>query len=185
MSLRQANELSDHIDPERLPPVERWNPPLKGDMNLLIARDGSWYHEGRPIGRVALVRLFATILRREADGDYYLVTPAEKWRIVVEDVPFLAVTMAVAGEGRGRRLEFRTNLGEPVVAAAGHPLAVEYRTDDAGPRPYLYVRHGLWARLTRALFLELAELAEPGEEAGAPVYGVWSCGRFFNLEPVG
>lgn len=165
-----------------LPPVERWNPPDCGEIDIVIDREGVWHHEGRPIRRPALVRLFASVLTREGDR-HVLVTPAEKLGITVEDAPFLAVDMAVeaGGEGdEGPRLVFRTNLDDLVICDADHPLRVEMRADGE-PRPYLYVRRGLWARLTRAVFLELAERVEARVVEGRSAFGVASGGAFFPL----
>lgn len=164
-----------------LPPVERWNPPFSGDLDLHIARNGAWFHEGAPIQREALVRLFASILRRDTDGDYYLVTPVEKWRIRVEDAPFLAVRLDVVGADQQQHLTFTTNVGDLVAAGPDHPLSVEYRTPGGEPSPYLHVRGRLRALLTRAVFLELAELGEERLVNGIRQYGVWSQGCFFIL----
>ncbi len=165
-----------------LPPVERWNPSLSGEMDLRIARDGVWHHEGAPIQREALVRLFASVLRCDPDGHYYLVTPVEKWRIQVDDAPFLAVRLDAAGIGREQRLLFTTNLGDQVNAGPDHPLMVEYRNPGGEPSPYVHVRGRLRAMLTRAVFLELAELGEERPAAnGGRDYGVWSEGEFFSL----
>ncbi|WP_428030788.1 DUF1285 domain-containing protein [Ancylobacter sp.] len=168
-----------------LPPVERWNPPDCGEIDIVIDRHGVWHHEGRPIPRPGLVRLFASVLRREGER-HVLVTPAEKLGITVEDAPFLAVDMAVEpavepGEGEPR-LVFRTNLDDLVACDGEHPLRIETRADGE-PRPYLYVRRGLWARLTRAVFLDLAERAEARVVEGRPVFGVASGGAFFALAP--
>ena len=171
-----------------LPPVERWNPPLSGIMDLRIHRDGSWQHEGQPIRREALVRLFASILRRDPDDQYYLVTPVEKWQIQVEDAPFRAVRLDASGHGRDQTLVFTTNVGDVVTAGPAHPLSVEYTVVGGEPAPYVHVRGRLRALLTRAVFLELAELGEPGEPGyadpgpdGVADYGVWSQGQFFVL----
>lgn len=173
-----ANQLPANRPP---PPVERWNPPLSGEMDLRIARDGTWFHEGTPFQREALVRLFASILRRDPDGHYYLVTPVEKWRIQVDDAPFLAVRLDATGQGRARRLTFTTNVGDVVVAGPDHPLTVEYRTPGGEPAPYLHVRGRLRALLSRAVFLELVELGEERPDPQGRDYGVWSQGRFFSL----
>lgn len=164
-----------------LPPVERWNPPLLGDMDLRITRDGVWRHEGTPIQREALVRLFASILRRDEDGHYYLVTPVEKWRIQVDDAPFLAVRLDATGAGVDQCLTFTTNVGDLVSAGTDHPLVVEYRTPGGEPAPYLHVRGRLRALLSRAVFLELVERGEEQPTPHGRDYGVWSQRQFFRL----
>jgi hypothetical protein len=156
-------------------PVERWNPTRCGDSAMRIARDGSWYHQGSPIGRPEMVRLFSTILRRESDGSYVLVTPAEKLDIAVEDAPFVAVELKSEGEWDARRLAFRLNTGDIVIAGREHRLHLA-----PGPHPYLEVRTGLDARVARPVYYELAELALA--EGGDPP-GLWSDGVFFPLEP--
>ena len=161
----------------KLPPVDRWNPPHHGDSAMRIARDGRWFHEGRPIERAELVRLFSTILRREQDGRHVLVTPAEKLDIDVEDAAFIAVAMTGEGEGEGRTLAFQLNTGDYVVAGPGHALAMRGNGDDAVP--YLHVRGGLYARLARPLYYELADIAIA---EGSDPPGVWSGGVFFALE---
>ena len=171
-------EIARLAKARRLPPVERWNPDHCGHSGMRIARDGTWYHEGSPIGRPAMVRLFSTILRRERDGSFVLVTPVEKLVIDVEDAPFLAVEMKSEGKGRNRSLAFRLNSGDLVVAGSDHPLRLEERED--GPHPYLGVRGGLEATLARPVYYELADLAIA--EGEAPT-GLWSGGCFFSLEP--
>jgi len=169
---------------QALPPVERWNPPDCGEIDIVIDREGVWHHEGRPIRRPALVRLFASVLRREGER-HVLVTPVEKLGIRVEDAAFLAVAMAVEPEGVGEaapRLVFRTNLDDVVACDRDHPLRVDIRADGE-PRPYVYIRRGLWARLTRAVFLDLAERAEARVVEGRRVFGVASGGAFFALAP--
>jgi len=151
-----------------------------GDLDMRIARDGTWYYRGSPIGRLPLVKLFASVLRREADGGYWLVTPAERGRIAVEDVPFVAVELTAIGEGRDQQLIFRTNLDEIVTAGPDHPLRVE--TAPSGePSPYILVRCGLEARLTRAVFYELVEFADEYEIAKETQFGVWSNRTFFPI----
>ena len=169
-------EIAELAAARRLPPVESWHPQNSGDSDMRIARDGSWYHEGGRIERPALVRLFSTILRREPDGSHVLVTPGEKLDIVVEDAPFVAVEVASEGSGRSRRLAFRLNTGDLVVAGPDHPLRIEERDD--GPHPYLLVRAGLDALVARPVFYELAELALA---EGAEPPGLWSDGAFFAL----
>jgi len=167
-------EIARLAEEQRLPPVESWNPTHCGDSAMRIARDGTWYHEGSPIGRPAMVRLFSTILRREPDGGYVLVTPAEKLDIAVEDAPFVAVELRSEGEGRSRRLAFRLNTGDLVVAGPANPLRFEDRAD--GPHPYLAVRAGLDALIARPVYYELAAIAL---DEGADPPGLWSDGRFF------
>jgi|SRR5688572_14169754 hypothetical protein len=171
-------EIARLAQERRLPPVEQWHPSHCGDSAMRIARDGTWFHEGRPIGRPAMVRLFASILRREPDGSYVLVTPVEKLDIAVEDAPFVAVEMKSEGEDRGRNLAFRLNTGDLVLAGTDHRLRLDARED--GPHPYLEVRAGLEARLARPVYYELAEIALA---EGAQPPGVWSGGAFFALEP--
>ncbi|WP_375249088.1 DUF1285 domain-containing protein [Sphingomonas sp.] len=163
-------------DGDRLPPVDRWHPAHCGDSEMRIARDGTWFHQGTPIGRAAMVRAFSRILRREPDGGFVLVTPGEKLDIAVEDAPFVAVEMKVEGTGRDTMLAFRLNTGEMVTASADHPLRFEERDD--GPHPYLRVRGGLDALVSRALYYELANIAL---DLGDTPPGVWSAGAFFPL----
>ncbi|GAA0660708.1 hypothetical protein FHT00_002797 [Sphingomonas insulae] len=171
-------EIATLIEQRRLPPVKQWNPTHCGDSEMRIARDGTWYHQGSPIGRPAMVRLFSTILRREADGRHVLVTPVEKLDIAVEDAPFVAVEMKAEGEGAAARLAFRLNTGDLVTAGSDHPL--RFVAGEDGPRPYLHVRDGLEALVARAVYYDLAERALAGD-ADRP--GLWSDGAFFPLEP--
>jgi hypothetical protein len=171
-------EIANLVEQRRLPPVEQWNPSHCGDSEMRIARDGSWYHQGSPIGRQAMVRLFSTILRREPDGRYVLVTPVEKLDITVEDAPFVAVEMKAEGDGADARLAFRLNTGDLVTAGPDHPLRFTEGAD--GPRPYLHVRGGLEALVARPVYYELADRAL-ADDAVCP--GVWSDGAFFALEP--
>jgi len=170
-------EIAKLASERRLPPVEQWNPSHCGHSDMRIARDGTWYHQGSPIGRPAMVRLFSNILRREADGGFVLVTPVEKLDIDVEDAPFIAVSVKSEGTGRARKLAFQLNTGDAVIAGPKHPLRFDMRED--GPRPYLNVRGGLDALLGRSVYYELAELAL---EEGKDPAGLWSDGRFFPLE---
>ncbi|MBB5726773.1 hypothetical protein FHS97_002721 [Sphingomonas endophytica] len=170
-------DIARLADGDRLPPVERWNPAHCGDSEMRIARDGTWYHQGAPITRPAMVRAFSRILRRESDGGYVLVTPVEKLDIAVEDAPFVAVEMKAEGEGRDATLAFRLNTGELVTASATHPLRFAEQAD--GPHPYLHVRGGLEALIARPVYYELAERALAGDDAGP---GVWSAGTFFALQ---
>jgi uncharacterized protein len=166
--------------PESAPGTGRPLPIDRGDLGIRIARDGSWYYRGSPIGRLPLVKLFASVLRREADGSYWLVTPAERGRIEVEDVPFLAVELTVAGEGRDRQLIFRTNLDDIVTAGPDNRLRVETAANGE-PAPYILVRGDLEARLVRSVFYDLVDLGAEEEIAGANEFGVWSSSAFFNL----
>lgn len=175
LSLAEVARLAQE---NRLPPVDRWNPAHCGDSGMRIARDGTWWHEGAPIGRPAMVRLFSTILRREPDGGHVLVTPVEKLDIVVEDAAFQAVEMKREGEGADARIAFRLDTGDLVTAGPEHRL--RFVETDEGPRPYLHVRGGLEALVARALYYDLAEIALAGADG---VAGVWSDGAFFPLEP--
>ena len=171
-------QIAAMAEAQSLPPVASWNPEKCGHSAMRIARDGTWFHEGSPITRQNMVRLFSTILRREADGSHVLVTPAERLTIDVEDAPFIAVELKSDGAGEGRRLAFRLNTGDLVVAGASHPIVVRGSID--APEPYLAVRGGMEARIGRAAFHELALMALA--EESAPV-GLWSNGSFFALEP--
>jgi hypothetical protein len=165
-----------------LPPVERWNPAHCGDIDIRIARDGTWYHQGAPFTRRELVRLFSTILRKDPDG-FHLVTPSEKMRIRVDDAPFLAVLLRAEGEGEKQRLTFTTNVGDETVAGADNPIRVETNAETGEPAPYIHVRRGLEACISRNVFYQLADMAVPGEDEYVDQLGVWSEGRFFPLGP--
>jgi len=171
-------ELQKLIDERRLPPVDQWQPERCGHSRMRIARDGTWFHDGQPIRRPEMVRLFSTVLRREPDGRHVLVTPAEKLDIDVETTPFRAIAMHREGEGRDQRIAFSLDSGDALILGPEHPLHVV--ETDAGPSPRLLVRHGLEAELTRPLYYELAEMAL---EDGTVPSGVWSSGTFFPLEP--
>ena len=164
-----------------LPPVEKWHPAHCGDIDIRIARDGTWFHEGTPVGRRELVRLFSTILRKDGD-DYVLVTPAEKMRIKVEDAPFLAVLLRVEGEGRDQKLIFTTNVGDETIAGPDNPIRVEINPRTREPSPYVHVRRGLEAKIARAVYYQLAELAVPGAGQHAGKLVLWSGGAVFPLD---
>lgn len=166
------------------PPVDRWDPPYCGDIGLRIRADGVWLYQGSPIGRMTLVKLFSSVLRRDADGRHYLVTPAEKVDVTVDDAPFLAVEMEVKGVGKKQSLVFRTNVDDIVVAGPGHPLRFEVEAPSLGLKPYIRVRGGLEARLTRALYYDLVPRAVDAKRDGKTVLGLWSAGEFFPLVPV-
>lgn len=165
-----------------LPPVDKWNPPYCGEIDIRIAADGTWHHNGSPIRRDKLVRLFSTILRREADGRTVLVTPVECVGITVDDAPFLAVEMAVEGEGPQRSIAFRTNVDDLVRIDAEHVLRFE-QDSEGGLKPYLHVRHNLWALVTRALTYDLVDLAEEREIDGQVWLGIEAGGLFHRIAP--
>ena len=171
------DQLASAISGRALPPVDRWNPSHCGDSEMRIARDGIWYHQDQPIGREAMVRLFATVLRREPDGSHVLVTPVEKLTIEVEATAFRALTMTMEGDGEARRIGFALDSGDAVIAGPDHPLSVVATRD--GPSPRLAVRHGLEAELARPLYYELVEVALA--EGHSPP-GIWSDGAFFALD---
>ncbi|MBX3480326.1 MAG: DUF1285 domain-containing protein [Caulobacter sp.] len=163
-----------------LPPVHLWNPPHCGEIDIVIKRDGLWFHDGTPIGREALVRLFSTVLRKDPDG-FHLVTPVEKMRITVEDAPFIATRV----DRQGDALTFLTNVGDVVEAGPDNAIRVEMDPETGEPRPYLHVRRGLEARINRPVFYELVELAGERDTPEGPVLGVTSNGAFFPVGPVG
>ena len=163
-----------------LPPVHLWHPEHCGEIDIVIRRDGLWFHEGTPIGREALVRLFSTVLRKDPDG-FHLVTPVEKMKITVEDAPFIAVRVDQVGES----LKFLTNVGDELVADADHAIRVEIDPSSGEPRPYLHVRRGLEALIARPVFYELVELAKERQTSEGPQLGVSSDGAWFAIGPVG
>jgi uncharacterized protein len=162
------------------PPVHLWNPPFCGDLDIRIAADGTWFYLGTPIGRPALVRLFASVIKREGDR-YFLVTPVEKIGIVVEDAPFLAVEMRAARGPDGLHLHFRTNVDDWVACDSAHGLRFEPEPDTGGLKPYVHVRRDLWAKVTRALFYDLVDLGEERDVRGERMFGVESGGQFFPM----
>lgn len=164
------------------PPVHLWNPPFCGDIDMEIRRDGSWFYLGTPIGRPALVKLFASILKREGEA-YFLVTPVEKVGIRVLDAPFIAVDCTVEGAGEGQSLRFLTNVGDEVTAGPEHPIRFSF--DATGqPSPYVMVRAGLEARIDRKTFYRLVDIASPRLHDGAEWLGLFSQGAFFPIAPV-
>jgi hypothetical protein len=166
-----------------LPPVHLWNPAHCGDIDIVIRRNGLWVHEGTPIGREGLVRLFSTVLRKDDDG-FHLVTPGEKLRIEVEDAPFIAIRLdALAGEDGEAVLRFVTNVGDVVEAGPGHAIRVESAGPDGEPRPYVHVRRGLEALIARPVFYELADLAQERAFAEGPMMAVRSHGVWFPIGP--
>lgn len=165
-----------------LPPVEKWNPDFCGNIDMRIARDGTWYYMGTPIGRKPMVRLFSSIIRRDGD-DYFLVTPVEKVGIQVEDAPFVAVTLQVEDEGENQLLRFTTNVEDEVVAGPEHPIRVVIDPLTQEPAPYVHVRRNLEALIHRNVFYQLVELAVQQPLNGQMWLGVWSLGQFFPIGP--
>ncbi len=163
-----------------LPPVHLWNPPFCGDLDMRIARDGTWFYQGTPIGRPAMVRLFSTVIRRDGE-DYFLVTPVEKVGIQVEDAPFVAVRLDVSGEAEAQLLRFVTNVDDVVEAGQEHPLRVSLDPQTQEPSPYIHVRANLEALIHRNVFYQLVDLAVPGDVEGESWLGVWSSGVFFPI----
>lgn len=163
------------------PPLDQWHPELSGDIDIRISRDGEWLYKGEPLKREAIVRLFSTILRREDDGEYYLVTPVEKWRIQVEDAPLLAHSLEATGEGQQQVLTVTTNVGDIIAIGEDNPLEVgTYGTADE-PRPVVRLQHGLTARLVTAAYYDLAGYLESSPEGQPGILGVWSGGHFFEV----
>lgn len=167
-----------------IPPVEKWNPDYCGELDMRIAKDGTWFYMGSPIGREALVNLFATVLRKDEDGKHYLVTPVEKIGITVEDAPFLAVELFASGSGREQKITVRTKQGDVVEAGPDHPLRFQRDDENDGLKPYILVRGRLEARFARPLLYELAELGEARDIEGMEMFGVWSNGEFYQIMPV-
>jgi len=166
-----------------LPPVERWNPPFCGDLDMEISRDGTWFYLGTPIGRMPLVQLFSTVLRKDGDGRTYLVTPVEKVGIRVVDAPFVAVEMNALGEGDERVITFRTNVGEVVEAGPDHPLRFVDEPETGGLKPYVLVRGRLEALVARPVMYELVEYGEEIEIDGAVMFSVRSHGQVYPIMP--
>lgn len=164
------------------PPVHLWDPPFCGDLDIRIKRDGSWWYLGTPIGRAPLVRLFASVLKREGER-YFLVTPVEKVGITVEDVPFLACDFAVAGTGMAQVLEFLTTVEDRVAAGPDNPIRVTRDPGTGEPAPYVHVRRGLEARIDRKSFFRLVDLAVEAPLDGVVWLGLWSGGMFFGIAP--
>lgn len=162
-------------------PVHLWNPPFCGDIDMRILRDGTWVHEGKPIRRKPMVKLFASILRKDDDGEYYLVTPVEKVRIQVEDCPFLVVLMQSSGAGESQTIRLTTNTDETITLDREHALSITEDAATGEPHPVVHVRSGLDGLLGRNVFYQLVELAVSREIDENTVLGVWSAGTFFPL----
>lgn len=176
-----ANQVKKTVMSAQNPPLDQWHPELCGDMDLRVSRDGQWIYKGKPITREATVKLFSTILRREEDGEYYLVTPVEKWRIQVEDAPLLAHSVQVDGENDQQVISLTTNVGETLEIGQLHRLDVGTYPGSNQPRPVVNVRHGVEARLVTAAYYDLAEHVVERQEGGHPVLGVFSKGNFYKI----
>ncbi len=170
--------LNDVVKAKGLPPVELWNPPFCGDIDMRIASDGLWYYMNSPIGRKPLMILFASILRYDADGKYYLVTPVEKCGIRVDDAPFVAIRMSITGVGRDQLIKFETNVDDEIVLGPEHPMRVADETGTGGLKPYILVRRNLEALVSRALFYDLVALGVTEGEW----FGVWSSDVFYPMQ---
>ena len=182
-SILQSIPQPEQSTPRRTPaPVHLWNPPVSGEMDMRIARDGTWIHEGTAITRKPLAQLFAGILRFDEDQRYYLVTPVERWAIQVEDVPFVAVSLEIDGEGEDQVLRFTTNLDDSVEAGPDNPIRVVVDSDTQEPSPYVLIRTNLEALINRNVFYDLAERAVEHEVDGKACFGVWSKGTFFPID---
>ncbi len=166
---------------KKLPPVEQWHPDYCGEIDMEIKRDGTWFYMGTPIGRAPLVRLFSTVLRKDEDGETYLVTPVEKIRIKIEDAHFLAVEMSSTGQGNDQVLTFRTNVGDVVEASAEHPIRFEISEENQGVKPYLLMRGRLEALVSRAVMYDLIELGEEIEVDGVLMFVLRSNGAVFPI----
>ena len=169
------------IEGQKHPPVHLWNPEFCGDLDMRIARDGTWFYLGSPIGRKPLVKLFSGVIRYDDDGKYYLVTPVEKIGITVDDAPFVAVEMFVEGEGRERIISFRTNVDDFVIVDGDHPFRIEIDPKTKEPSPYVRVRANLEALINRPVFYDLVNLAGEENIEGKARFGFWSSGQFFEL----
>ncbi|MCR8722787.1 DUF1285 domain-containing protein [Frigidibacter sp. ROC022] len=165
-----------------LPPVHLWNPEFCGDIDMRIARDGTWYYLGTPIGRAPMVRLFSTILKREGDS-YFLVTPVEKVGITVDDAPFVAVDFSASGDGCDQSLTFTTNVGDTATAGPEHPIRVERDPETGEPSPYVLIRSNLEALIDRKSFYRLVDLGSHEKHDGQNWFGLWSGGAFFPIIP--
>lgn len=179
--IQGLDQLMKAAERERVPPVEKWDPPYCGDIGMRILADGTWLYQNSPIGRKALVKLFSRILRKDADGRTYLVTPVERVDVAVDDAPFLAVEMQVESHGPDQQLVFRTNVDDIVRCGPDHPLRFAREAGSGGLKPYVLVRGRLEALVTRALYYDLIELAEPARGKDDESLGVWSGGVFFPL----
>ncbi|KTC64438.1 proteophosphoglycan precursor [Pseudomonas fluorescens ABAC62] len=178
----KANDLLAQLPKGKGPaPVHLWNPDFCGNIDMRIARDGTWFYQGTPIGRKPMVKLFSNIIRRDGD-DYFLITPVEKVGITVDDAPFVALLLEVEGQGESQVLRFTTNVDEHVEAGPEHPLRVVIDPVSGEPAPYLRVRTNLEALVHRNVFYQLVELVESRQIDGQAWLGVWSGGEFFPID---
>lgn len=180
MAIARLLKDEEGNDPKGLPPVHKWNPPFCGDLNMEIKRNGQWFYMGTPIGRAPLVKLFSSVLRRDDDDCYYLVTPVEKVRIRVEDAPFLAVLVERHEEEGVSYLKFTTQTGDVVVAGPEHPIRVDYK-EDQEPSPYVHVRARLEALISRNVYYQLVDWGVEAEEEGRPVLQIESAGQRYTI----
>ena len=178
--IQGLSELISAQSGGRRPPVEQWNPPYCGNIGLAIRGDGTWHYQNSPIQRDALVKLFASVLRRDADGRHYLVTPVEMFDVAVEDAPFLAVEMQVDGTGREQKLTFRTNVDDIICCGPDHPIRFVEEPGSGGLKPFIRVRGRLDALVSRAVYYDLVELAQPSE-SDPELLHLWSGGERYSL----
>ncbi len=177
----RLEEIIKQVKGQSFPPVDKWNPDFCGDIDMRIAVDGTWFYMGTPIGREKMVKLFASVLRKDDDGKTYLVTPVEKIGITVEDAPFVVTKMNMVDSHKGRHLHFITNVGDEVIVGAEHPLWVVDNAEKTEPRPYVRVRGRLDALISRSVFYELAEYAVAKILNGNEAFFVESAGQFYRL----
>jgi len=180
---RSIKNAKKSADGKSLPPVHLWNPPFCGDLDIRIARNGQWWYLGTPIGRLELVNLFASVLRHDDDGKYYLVTPVEKIGITVDDAPFVAVDFEVTGSGKDQVLTFENNVGDFAVAGPDHPIRVERDPETGEPSPYVHVRARLEALIDRKSYYRLVDIGTEEMHEGILWFGLWSSGQFFPIIP--
>lgn len=177
----KLEDILKHIDGQKKPPVDKWNPEFCGDIDMRIASDGSWFYMGTPITRERMVRLFASVLRKDADGKTYLVTPVEKIGITVDDAHFVAVRADEVSGDMGKGIKFTTNVGDEIVAGPDNPIRVDVNADSGEPRPYVLVRGRLEALIARPVFYELVELARESEAGDVTELLLDSLGATFSL----
>ncbi len=176
-------DIMARLEDRKLPPVHLWDPDYCADIDMRIARDGTWFYMGSPINRKRMVRLFSTVLRRDDDQKFYLVTPVEKLGIAVEDAPFVAVEADIHDAGPGQAIVFRTNVDEEVIAGPENPIRVDTDPNTGEPSPYVLVRSNLWALIARPVFYQLVEQAEEREVDGKTMLGLSSQSAFFVIGP--